>query len=53
MSDFKDFSKKATQNSNDSSPKPNEDKIEKPAQQPESGNSSSTKNNEEKNKEKD
>lgn len=50
MSDFKDFSKKATQNQNDSDPKPNEDKVEKPAQPPESGNSLPTKNNEEKNK---
>jgi len=50
MSDFKDFSKKATQNQNDSDPKPNEDKVEEPAQPPESGNSLPTKNNEEKDK---
>ncbi|GAA5585595.1 hypothetical protein Acal01_00727 [Acinetobacter calcoaceticus] len=50
MSDFKDFSKKATQNQNDSDPKPNEDIIEKPAQPSESEDSSPIKNNEEKNK---
>lgn len=50
MSDFKDFSKKATQNQNDSDPKPNEDKVEKPAQPSESEDSSPIKNNEEKNK---
>jgi hypothetical protein len=50
MSDFKDFSKKATQNQNDSDPKPNEDKVEKPVQPSESEDSSPIKNNEEKNK---
>ncbi|WP_459660032.1 hypothetical protein ACL9Z5_002445 [Acinetobacter calcoaceticus] len=50
MSDFKDFSKKATQNQNDSDPKLNEDKVEKPAQPSESEDSSPIKNNEEKNK---
>ncbi|MBJ9721103.1 hypothetical protein I5515_04750 [Acinetobacter calcoaceticus] len=50
MSDFKDFSKKATQNQNDSNSKPNEETTEKPVHSPKSGNSSSTKNNEEKNK---
>ncbi|CAI3121196.1 hypothetical protein MWMV17_MWMV17_01223 [Acinetobacter calcoaceticus] len=50
MSDFKDFSKKATQNQNDSDPKPNEDKVEKPAQPSESEDSSPIKNNKEKNK---
>ncbi|MGB8811033.1 MAG: hypothetical protein WCD17_16905 [Acinetobacter calcoaceticus] len=50
MSDFKDFSKKATQNQNDSDPKSNEDKVEKPAQPSESEDSSPIKNNEEKNK---
>ncbi|EXE80814.1 hypothetical protein SAMN02799632_04047 [Acinetobacter pittii] len=48
MSDFKEFSKKTTQNQNDSNAQPNEDKTEKPVQSPEEVNNPKENNNEEK-----
>lgn len=48
MSDFKDFSKKTTQNQNDSNVQPDEDKTEKPTQSPEEENNPKENNNEEK-----
>lgn len=47
MSDFKDFSKKVTQDQNDSNPKPTEEKTEKPIQTPEVDNPSSENNKKE------
>lgn len=49
MSDFKDFSKKATQEQNNFNPKSIEEKIEKPVQSPEVENPS-PENNEKENK---
>lgn len=48
MSDFKEFSKKTTQNQNDSNAQPNEDKTEKPVESPEEENNPKENNNEEK-----
>ncbi|MEW5971650.1 MAG: hypothetical protein AB1706_17520 [Pseudomonadota bacterium] len=48
MSDFKEFSKKTTQNQNDSNAQPNEDKTEQPVQLPEEENNPTENNNEEK-----
>ncbi|NUF45256.1 hypothetical protein [Acinetobacter pittii] len=50
MSDFKEFSKKTTQNQNDSNTQPDEDKTEKPVQSPEEENNP-TENNDEAKKE--
>lgn len=49
MSDFKEFSKKTTQNQSDSNAKPTEDKTEKTVQPPEAENNPAGNNN--KNKE--
>ncbi|HHK3208514.1 TPA: hypothetical protein ACQRXW_003873 [Acinetobacter baumannii] len=48
MSDFKEFSKKTTQNQNDSNAQPDEDKTEKPVQSPEEENNPTENNNEKK-----
>ncbi|WP_323739530.1 hypothetical protein [Acinetobacter oleivorans] len=48
MSDFKEFSKKTTQNQNDSNAQPTEDKTENPEQTPEAEKNPTENNNEEK-----
>ena len=48
MSDFKEFSKKTTQNQNDLNTKPTEDKTEKNVQPPEAENSPAESDNKEK-----
>ncbi|RSO21738.1 hypothetical protein [Acinetobacter pittii] len=45
---MRQFSKKTTQNQNDSNAQPNEDKTEKPVQSPEEVNNPKENNNEEK-----
>jgi len=48
MSDFKEFSKKTTQNQNDSNAQPTEDKTENPEKTPETEKNPTENNNQEK-----